>query len=64
MNNVVGVLGEQQRDSAIHIHVSILPQTPFPSRLPHNTEWSSIWYTVSFLTFCNRGSGSQNVSGL
>ena len=28
MNSVVIVSGEQQRDSAIHIHVSILPQTP------------------------------------
>ena len=26
----------QQRDSAIPIHVSILPQIPLPSRLPHN----------------------------
>ena len=26
-NNVVRVSGGQQRDSAIHIHVSILPQT-------------------------------------
>ena len=38
MNNVVIVSGRQQRDSAIHIHVSILPQTPFPSRLPHSIE--------------------------
>ena len=28
------VSAEQWRDSAIHIHVSFLPQTPFPSRLP------------------------------
>ena len=28
INNVI-VLGEMQRDSTIHIHVSILPQTPF-----------------------------------
>ena len=27
INNVVIVSGEQQRDSAIHIYVSILPQT-------------------------------------
>ena len=33
-------------DSAIHIHVPILPQTPFPSRLPHNIEQSSLSYTV------------------
>ena len=36
------VLGEQQRDSAIHIYVIILPQTPLPSRLPHNIEQSSM----------------------
>ena len=28
VNNVVIVSDEQQRDSAVHIHVSILPQTP------------------------------------
>ena len=32
MNNVVIVSGGQQRDSAIHIQISILPQTPLPSR--------------------------------
>ena len=37
---------EQQRDSAVHIQVSILPQTPLPSRLPHNIEQSSMCYTV------------------
>ena len=31
------VSGEQQRDSAIHVHVSILPRPPLPSRLPQNT---------------------------
>ena len=41
INNVVIVSGEQGRDLVIHIHVSILPQTPLPSRLPHNTEQSS-----------------------
>ena len=45
-NNVVIVSGEQQRDSVIHIHVSILPQTSTLSRLPHNTERSSMYYTV------------------
>ena len=40
------VLGEQQRNSAIHIHISILPQTPLPSRLPHNIEKSFLCYTV------------------
>ena len=35
------VSGEQHKDSAIHIHVSILPQTPLPPRLPHDIEKSS-----------------------
>ena len=34
------VLGEKQRYSAIH--ASILPQAPFPSKLPHNIQQSSI----------------------
>ena len=33
-SNAVMVSGEKQRDSAIHIHVSILPQTLLPPRLP------------------------------
>ena len=33
INNVVIVSGRQQRDSGIHIHIFILPQTPLPSRL-------------------------------
>ena len=45
INNVVIASGEQRRDSAIHIHVSILPQTLLPSRLPHNYEQSSLCYT-------------------
>ena len=45
-NGVVIVSGEQGRDSAIHIHVSFLPQTPLPSRLPHNIEQSSLCYIV------------------
>ena len=44
--DVVFVSGGQQRDSAIHIHVSILSQTPLPSRLPHNIEQSSLCSTV------------------
>ena len=36
----------QQRDSAIHMHVSILPHIPLPSRLPGNMEQSSLCYTV------------------
>ena len=38
INNVVIVSGGQQRDSATHTHVSILPQTPLPSRLSRNIE--------------------------
>ena len=36
MNSVVIVSGGQQRDSVIHIHVPIHPQTPLLSRL-HKT---------------------------
>ena len=36
----------QKRNSAIHIHVSILFQTLLPSRLPYNIEQSSLCYTV------------------
>ena len=46
INNVMTVSGGQQRDSAILIHVSIFSQTPLPSRLPHNTEQSSLTYRV------------------
>ena len=46
VNNVVMVSDEPQRDSAIHIHVSILPGSPLPSRLPQNIEQSFLCYTV------------------
>ena len=46
INSIVIVSGGQQRDPAIH--VSILPQTSLPSRLPSNTEQSSLCYTVTF----------------
>ena len=46
INDIVIVSGGQQRDLATHIHVSILSQTPLPSRLPRNTEPSSLCYTV------------------
>ena len=42
INNFVIVSGEQRRDSAIHVHVFHLPQTPLPSRLPRNIEQSSL----------------------
>ena len=46
INKIVIFSSEQRRDSVIHIHVSIPPQTPFPSRLPHNIEQSSLCYTL------------------
>ena len=50
ITNAVIISGGQQRDSAIRIHVSIVPQTPFSSRLPHNIEQSSLClYSKIFL---------------
>ena len=46
VNNIVIVSGEQWRDSDMHIHISILPQTLLPSKLPHSIEQSSMCYTV------------------
>ena len=50
-HNVVIVSGGQQRDSAIHIHVSTLPQTPFPSRLPHDTV-GPCWLSILNIAVC------------
>ena len=33
INNAERVSGEQQRDSSVHMHVSILPQTPLPIQI-------------------------------
>ena len=44
--NAVIASGEQRRDSATHIHVSVLPQLPLPSRLPHNIEQSCLCSTL------------------
>ena len=41
---IVILLDAQQSNSAIYIHISIVPQTPLPSRLPHNIEQSSLCY--------------------
>ena len=65
MNNVVIVSGGQKRDSVIHIHVSILPQTLLPSRLPHNIEQSSLCHTadpcwLSILNIAGYTCPSQN----
>ena len=46
ITSAVVISGERQRNSAIHTHVSIFPQTPLPSRLPHNIEPSSLCYVV------------------
>ena len=40
------VSGGEQRNSAIHVHVSSLPQTPLPARLLRYTEQSSCRYAV------------------
>ena len=59
INNVVIVSGGQGRDSAMYKHVSILPQTPLPSRLPHNIEQSSLccsggpcWLSILNIVVC------------
>ena len=44
--DIVIISGEWWRDSAIHIHVSILSQTSLLSRLPHNTEQSSMCHAI------------------
>lgn len=48
--------GRQQRNPAMHIQVSILPQTPLPSRLPHNV-WAEflVLYTRSLLAIGFKG---------
>ena len=46
VNSVLIFSGGQQRESDRRTHVSILPQTPFPSRLPHNIEQSSLCCAV------------------
>ena len=53
-NNIVIVLSEQQRNSAIHIHVSVLPQVPLPARLPQNIEQSSMCYTVGHVGYSSK----------
>ena len=45
-NNIVRVSGAPCRDSALHIHVSLLPPTPLSSSLSHVTEQSSLCYTL------------------
>ena len=56
------VSGEQQRDSAIHISVSILPQTPLPSGLLYNVEQSSRCSTVGPAKEILRSGGLPSIS--
>ena len=58
MNNVVTVSGEQRRNSAIHLHVSTLPQT---SRLPQNIEQSSLCHTAGLCWLCIEHSSAYGV---
>ena len=46
INNVVIVSSRKQRDSAMCIHIPILPQIPLPSRLLYNIEQNSMCYTA------------------
>ena len=55
INNIVIASGRQQRDSAMYIHISMLPQIPsnfLPLRFPHNIEQSSLCYTVGPSWLC------------
>ena len=53
MNNTVVVSSGQQRDSAICIHVTILLQTAFLSRLLHNIE-QPVAHPVCFSPECEQ----------
>ena len=46
MNSVVIVSGVWQRDSVVHIHVSVLFQILFPFRFLQDIEPNSMFYTV------------------
>ena len=71
INNVVIVSGKQRRDSAIHVHVSVLLQTPLPSKLPHSIEQSSMcctigpcWLTILNIAVCTCPSQTKEVKDL
>ena len=66
MNNVVVISGEQGKDSAIHIHGYILPQTPLPSRLPLNIKQSSMCCSVGlcWLSILNAAVWDMSISKL
>ena len=49
ISNIVIASGRQQRDSAMYIHISVLPQITSnipPLRFPHNIEQGSLCYTI------------------
>ena len=50
------VSGEQWRDSAIYTHVSILPQTPLPSRLALLKKNLFIYFWLQWVLVVARGS--------
>ena len=58
------ISGEQQRDSVIRIHASILLQTLLPSRLPHNIEQSSVCCTAGPSWFSGASLTAQLVKNL
>ena len=45
-HKVVITSGELERNSAIHIHISVLPQNLLSSKLAYNIEQSSVCYTI------------------
>ena len=58
MNNFMIVSGGLQRDSAVHVRISLFPQTPLPSRLLLNIEQSlyatvgPCWLTILKIVLC------------
>jgi len=64
INHVVTVSSGQQRDSAIHKHVSILLQTPLLSRLPHKIKQSSCpyWLCILIIAMCTCQSQTPELS--
>ena len=61
------VSDEHRKNSAIRIHVPILPQTPLPSRLAHNIEYSPISTVLYTLGLPGGSAGKEsacNAGGL
>ena len=49
--STVLVSGGQQRESAVHIHASSLPQTRLSSRLPHSIQQSALCCTAVLVIY-------------